>query len=98
VLSYAKTEGCWFAFGMSIMDGYHSVLLLVDRTTANARIYWLDQFSGDLNDPTSDVTDSLDQLLTDRTQAYCQTVMNEKGIGSDTPIRLCPLRKPRSRS
>ena len=45
VLGLAKTKGCWFAFGLSIMDGYHSILLLVDHTAALAKIYWLDQFS-----------------------------------------------------
>ena len=92
VLSLAKTKGCWFAFGLSIMDGYHSVLLLVDQTAANAKIYWLDQFSQGVTD---DVTSSLDQRITDRTQVYWQEVMHEKGKGYNTTIRLWPLRKRR---
>lgn len=92
VLAKSKTEGCWFAFGMSIMSGYHSVLLLVDHTTSAAKIYWLDQYSRGVND---DVTNSLDQLLTERTQTYWDIARGEKGKGYDTPIRLWPLRKPR---
>ena len=91
VLASSKTEGCWFAFGLSIFNGYHSVLLLVDHTAADAKIYWLDQFRGGLDD---DVTASLDQRLTDKTQAWWQAVMDEKGKGWNTRIRLWQLGKP----
>ena len=92
VLSAAKTKGCWFAFGLSVMNDYHSVLLLVDRTGAAAKIYWLDQFSSGLTD---DVTDSLDQRLTDYSQRTWQAIMDDKKKGYDTLIRLWPLRKPK---
>ncbi len=95
VLADSKTEGCWFAFALSIMDGYHSVLLLVDHSTADARILWLDQFSTGLDD---DVTDSLDQRLTDKTQMWWQAVMDAKHRGYNTTIRIWPLRKPREMS
>lgn len=77
------------------MDGYHSVLLLVDHTAADAKIYWLDQFSTGLDD---DVTDSLDQRLTDKTQGWWQAVMGIKRKGYNTTICLWPLRKPRETS
>jgi hypothetical protein len=93
VLNLSDTDGCWFAYGMSVMDGYHSVLLLVDRRAAAGKIYWLDQFSGGLD---TDVTDSLDQRLTDKTQAWWQSVMDTKKKGYSTMIRVWPLRKPRS--
>jgi hypothetical protein len=89
VVSLANTKGCWFAFGLSIMDGYHSVLLLVDRSAATPKIYWCDQFS---NGVTDDVTSRLDQLITDKTQGWWQAVMDEKGKGYNTTIRLWPLR------
>jgi hypothetical protein len=95
VLAESKTKGCWFAFAMSVMDGFHSVLLVVDRTAANAKIYWLDQYSGGLDD---DVTNSLDQRLTDYTQRAWQNIMDEKNKGYDTIIRLWPLSKPRKTS
>jgi hypothetical protein len=91
LLAYSKKEGCWFAFSMSIMDGYHSVLLVVDHNAADAKIYWLDQFSTGLDD---DVTNSLDQRLTDVTQRWWQAVMDTKRKGYKTTIRLWPLRKP----
>ena len=75
VLSESKTKGCWFAYGLSIMDGYHSVLLLVDRTGAEAKIYWLDQFSSGLDE---DVTNTLDQRLTEKTQHWWRSVMEKK--------------------
>lgn len=90
VLKLADKKGCWFAFAMSVMDGYHSVLLLVDRTGASPRIYWLDQHSTGVN---NDVTSTLDQKLTSKTQEWWQDVMNTKNKGYDTTIRLWPLRK-----
>jgi hypothetical protein len=92
VLALAKTKGCWFAYGLSIMDGYHSVLLLVDRTGTAAKIYWLDQFSAGLTD---DVTTSLDQRVTDKTLGWWQAVMDEKGKGYNTTIRIWPLKRKR---
>ena len=67
------------------------MLLLVDHRTAAAKIYWLDQFSGGLD---TEVTDSLDQRLTDKTQAWWQSVMDTKKKGYSTTIRVWPLRKP----
>lgn len=93
VLNLSDTDGCWFAYGMSVMDGYHSVLLVVDRRKAAGKIYWLDQYSGGLDD---DVTTSLDQRLTEKTQAWWQSVMDTKQKGYSTMIRVWPLRKPRS--
>ena len=69
------------------------MLLVVDRTGAEAKIYWLDQFSRSLDD---DVTSSLDQRLTERTQTFWQGVMDDREKGYDTMIRLWQLRKPRS--
>jgi hypothetical protein len=76
VLAAAQTKGCWFAFALSVLNGYHSVLLLVDHTavlpsgaSAPAKIFWLDQFStGRWMD--ADVTNSLDQRLKEKTQAF----------------------------
>jgi hypothetical protein len=93
VLKLSQPDGCWFAYGMSIMDGYHSVLLLVDNRAAAARIYWLDQFSGGLD---IDVTDDLDQRVTAKTQSWWQSVMDTKGKGYNTTLRVWPLRKPRT--
>ena len=90
VLELSKPNECWYAYGLSVTDGYHSVLLLVNRTTSSGTIYWLDQFSPDVTD---DVTTALDDRLTQKTQAYWQGVMDRKKVGYDTTIRLWPLRK-----
>ena len=91
VLQLARGGRCWYAFGLSLLDGYHSVLLLVDCTIGQPRIYWLDQFSPSVSD---NVTASLDQKITETTQAYWQEVWNRRKKGYNTPIRLWPLRKP----
>ncbi len=84
------TQNCWTAFSLSVMDGYHSVLVLVDRTSASAKIYWLDQFTNGLGD---DVSATLDERLTQTTQSFWQGVMDRKKVGYNTTIRLWKLRK-----
>jgi V8-like Glu-specific endopeptidase len=91
VLAKASTPGCCYAFGLSLMDGYHSVLLLVERRSTGARIFWLDQFSADITD---DVTSTLVARITERTQTFWDGVWNRKKKGYDTMARLWPLRKP----
>lgn len=90
VLAESKAEGCWHAYGLSILDGYHSVLLLVHRRPDGARVFWLDQFSAGL---TVDVTSSLDDVLTERTKTFWQGVMDSKNKGYNTTIQLWPLRR-----
>lgn len=91
VLNLSTVKGCWYAYGLSIMHDYHSVLLLVDKTGDEAKIYWLDQFNTDIND--RDVTATLDDEITTRTQTWWQAVQDEKHYGSDTYVRLWPLRR-----
>lgn len=90
VLKLSKEKSCWYAYALSIMDGYHSVLLLVDNTENGGKIYWLDQFSTDIDD---DVTTTLDQRITSKTQDYWQRVKNVRKIGSNTTVRVWPLKK-----
>jgi hypothetical protein len=91
VLDLSTVKGCWYACALSIMDGYHSVLLLVDKTGNDGKIYWLDQFSSDIDD---EVTTTLDQRITTKTQNWWQAVKDEKNVGYNTPARVWPLRKP----
>jgi hypothetical protein len=93
VVKLSESSGCWYAYGMSIMDGYHSVLLLVDRRSDPAKIYWLDQFSGGLD---NEVTDTLDERVTTKTQSWWQAVMDSKGKGYNTSLRIWPLQKPQA--
>jgi hypothetical protein len=90
VLDGSTVKGCWYAYGMSIMDGYHSVLLLVDKTGTGGKIYWLDQFKSDIND---EVTTTLDQRITTKTQDWWQAVKDKKKVGYNTMVRIWPLRK-----
>ena len=90
VLDLSTKKGCWYAYAMSIMDGYHSVLLLVDKTGNDGKIYWLDQFSADINDA---VTTTLDQRITTKTQDWWQAVKDTKKVGYNTMVRVWPLRK-----
>ena len=90
VLDGSTVKGCWYAYGMSIMDGYHSVLLLVGKTGNSGKIYWLDQFNSDIND---EVTTTLDQRITTKTQDWWQAVKDRKKVGYNTTVRVWPLRK-----
>ena len=90
VLGAATKKGCWYAFGMSIMDGYHSVLLLVDKTGSAGKIYWLDQFSSGIDD---NVSDTLDQRITTKTQTWWQAVKDTKSVGYNTTVRVWLMRR-----
>jgi hypothetical protein len=96
VTSRSPEKGCWYAFGMSLMDGYHSVMLLVDHTGDDRRIYWMDQYSRGLS---RDVTTTLDDDVTTWTKSHWAAVLEEsiKKGGKEkrfsTTIRLWPLRK-----
>ena len=89
VLDASPSTGCFYAYGLSILDGYHSVLLVVDKTAASGRIYWLDQFKSGLSD---EVTSTLDDRITTKTQTWWQSRMDTKHVGYNTTIRLWPLR------
>lgn len=91
VTSRAPDSGCWYAFGLSLLDATHSVLLLVDFTGPTRRIYWLDQFSRGLS---REVTTTLDAEITALTQRLWQKKQDTKGIGFSTMVRLWRLRKP----
>jgi hypothetical protein len=96
VTSRSPDKGCWYAFGMSLMDGYHSVMLLVDHTGDDPRIYWMDQYSRGL---AREVTSTLDDDVTTWTKSHWAAVLDEsiKKGGKEkrfsTPVRLWPLRK-----
>lgn len=90
VTARTPDAGCWYGFGLSLMDGFHSVLLLVDHTGATPRIWWLDQFSRGLD---TEVTTTLDAKITTFTQTSWQRVLDTKGKRFSTPVRLWRLRK-----
>ncbi len=82
-------SGCWYAFGLSLVDATHSVLLLVDHTGPTRRLFWLDQFSRGLD---REVTTTLDAEITDFTQRLWQRKLDTKGIRFSTQVRLWRLR------
>ncbi|MGI5292769.1 hypothetical protein ACQEVF_56990 [Nonomuraea polychroma] len=91
VLARSPQKGCYYAFALSIMDDYHSVLLVVDRTGSRPLVEWFDQFSPRGID---DVTTTLDDRITDMTKQCWQGVKDTQHIGSKTPVRIWALRKP----
>ncbi|GIJ44053.1 hypothetical protein Val02_09390 [Virgisporangium aliadipatigenens] len=90
VLARAPSQDCNLAYALSIMDGYHSVLLVVERTGAGPRVRWFDQFSPQ---PIDDVTTGLDARITDATRRYWHEMEGRRGIRSRTPVRIWALRK-----
>lgn len=91
VLARSPQKGCYYVFALSIMDDYHSVLLVVDRTRSRPLIEWFDQFSPRRID---DVTTTLDDRITHVTKQWWQGVKDTKGIGYKIPVRIWALRKP----
>ncbi|MBD1844532.1 N-acetylmuramoyl-L-alanine amidase [Cyanobacteria bacterium FACHB-63] len=65
----ANQASGWYAFGLSIMDGYHSVVLALSFNgigDSATRLFWADQiYSGWDN-----VTGQLDARITERTQTW----------------------------
>jgi hypothetical protein len=91
VVNRSPTQGCWYAFGLSLVDATHSVMLVVDFTGPSRRIYWLDQFSRGLS---REVTTTLDAEITTFTKNLWADKQRTKGIGVNTTVRLWRLRKP----
>jgi hypothetical protein len=78
----------WYLFGLSIMDGYHSVLLAVDyRAPTDAKVYWMDQIYSGFDD----VTGALDERITTLTKQWRKDVMGTKGKGYNTVTRIWPV-------
>lgn len=77
----AGQQSGWYLFGLSIMDGYHSVVLALQFNGTgdpSTKVYWADQiYSG-----WDDVTGGLDARITSRTQAWWD------GAKVKTPDRL----------
>ncbi len=65
----ANQQSAYYTFGLSVMDGYHSVLIPVAFSGTgdpSTKVYWADQiYSG-----WDDVTGGLDARITDRTQRW----------------------------
>jgi V8-like Glu-specific endopeptidase/uncharacterized protein YycO len=77
----ANQQSAWYLFGLSIMDGYHSVLLgMAFSGTGNAdtKVYWADQIYNGWDD----VTGGVDARITQKTQAWWDSA------ASRTPDRL----------
>ena len=84
-----KSKMCaWYIFGLSIMDGYHSVVLALDFCGLGdplTKLYWCDQiYSG-----WDDVTGSLDARLKERTQAWWDPLPADRK--AKTRVTLWPL-------
>jgi hypothetical protein len=65
----AQAQSGYYVFGLSIMDGYQSVLLVLQfggKGDAATKVYWVDQIYGGWDD----VTGGVDARVTDRTQKW----------------------------
>jgi Zn-dependent peptidase ImmA (M78 family) len=88
ILGMVGPEPGYYLFGLSIMDGYHSVLLAVDsRNPADRKIYWMDQIYSGLDD----VTEKLDDRITRLTKDWWNAVKATKGVGYRTITRIWPI-------
>jgi hypothetical protein len=90
VVRRSPDGGCWYAFGLSLLDATHSVLLLVDFTGPGRRVYWLDQNRRGLD---LEVTANLDDVITTFTKDLWQIKLRDKKVRFNTTIRLWQLRK-----
>lgn len=63
----------WYLFGLSIMDGYHSVLIAVHITGEKKKLYWLDQTVG-----FKEMTGKLDSEIEKKTISWWKGVKASK--------------------
>jgi hypothetical protein len=90
----SKGERGWSVFGLSIMDGYHSVLLFLDTNDPqNPRVYWADQWSskGGFKEYTGD---ELDEEIESKTNSWWSDT--KKPRSRTTIWRVTPHTKGRS--
>jgi hypothetical protein len=87
VLGAVGPETGWYLFGLSIMDGYHSVLLAVDyRNPRQPRIYWMDQIYSGFDE----VTNTLDARVVQKTKDWWNGKLAE-GKRYRTVLRIYPI-------
>jgi N-acetyl-anhydromuramyl-L-alanine amidase AmpD len=61
----ANAQSGWYVFGLSVMDGYHSVQLAVSFSGTSSpltRVYWVDQIYNGWDDVTGAVDDRITRL------------------------------------
>ena len=62
----AGAQAGWECYGISLLDGYHGVILAHGGNGAGPRLYWIDQINGGFDD----VTGKLDQRIASLTQKW----------------------------
>jgi hypothetical protein len=86
LLSLSAPLNGWYLYGLSIMDGYHSVLIAVQVTGDKAKVHWLDQTEG-----FKDVTGKLDSMIEEKTIRWWEGVKASKGVGYKTRTTFWPF-------
>jgi Papain-like cysteine protease AvrRpt2 len=84
----ANAQSAWYVFGLSIMDGYHSVVLALSFSgtgDAATRIYWADQIHGGWDD----VTGGVDARITSLTQRWWDPLSPDRK--ARTRVTVWPL-------
>lgn len=82
----------WHVFGLSIMDGYHSVTITVDMTNpSEPEIFWSDQWPshGGMMEYTKE---EIDDTITDFTISWWREFKRKKGTRSKTRTTLWKLK------
>ncbi len=87
------SDGDWSVFGMSIMDGYHSVLISFDkRSPGNFKAYWSDQWPSKGGWKHYTKAD-LDQEVESLTKQWWDKVLREKNKKYRTRLTLWRILK-----
>ena len=73
----AESQSGWYVFGLSVMDGYHSVMIAMQYSgNQDTRIYWADQITTGWDD----ITSQLDQRLTQYTQKWWDPLPQNRSV------------------
>lgn len=87
IMSHGVTGG-WRCFGLTLLDGYHNVILALAFNGANnpaTKLYWLDQIHGGFDD----VTRSCDTRITAHTQNWWDPLEQAQKVS--TKVSVWPL-------
>ncbi|RMG18286.1 MAG: SH3 domain-containing protein [Planctomycetota bacterium] len=92
LLAWAGTETGYFVFGMSLLDGNHSVLLVLDRRDPEApEVRWIDQWSSKGGWKLYPDKESLDGEIERLSSSWWKSKLSGDGIRFRSRTRLYPL-------
>jgi len=92
MLSEANGVAGWHLFGLSPMDGYHSIMLALDlQDPTDPKVFWADQWGTKGGWKLYPDKEALDGEIQSLTNGWWKRFLNEKGFQAKSDSKLYPL-------